>query len=106
MEEITGDQTVASASMKNSKTGEAIEVACDGIFVAIGHDPQTDIFKDLAACDEHGFIITEGKTTQTSTPGLFACGDVMDPIYKQAVTAAGTGCMAALDAQKYLESLD
>jgi len=105
IEEILGDQTVSGALLRNPDSGEATEIACDGIFVAIGHDPQTEVFTGLAECDDHGFIITEGKTTHTSTPGLFACGDVMDPVYKQAITAAGTGCMAALDAQKFLESL-
>jgi thioredoxin reductase (NADPH) len=106
IDEVKGEETVSGALLRNRETGETVEINCDGIFVAIGHDPQTALFRELAECDEHGFIITEGKTTRTTTPGLFACGDVIDPVYKQAVTAAGTGCMAALDAQKYIESLE
>ena len=106
VEEIRGDQTVASAVLRNKETGETVERECQGIFVAIGHEPQTEVFKELVDCDENGFMQTEQRSTRTKTPGLFACGDVMDPVYKQAVTAAGTGCMAALDAQRYLESLE
>jgi len=103
IEEILGDNTVTGAILKNNLTGEPMQIACDGIFVAIGHDPQTSLFGGLTELDEQKFIITKAKSTETKTPGLFAAGDVMDPVYKQAVTAAGTGCMAALDAQKYIE---
>ena len=105
IEEILGDGTVTGAILKNNETGEQMQIACDGIFVAIGHDPQTSLFEGLAELDDQKFIITKAKSTETKTPGLFAAGDVMDPVYKQAVTAAGTGCMAALDAQKYIEEL-
>lgn len=106
IEEIVGDQVVAGAKLRNSKTGETRELACDGIFVAIGHDPKTELFRDLVECDEHGFVKVEGWSARTKAPGIFACGDVCDPVYKQAVVAAGTGCMAALDAQKYLEAMN
>jgi len=104
VEEITGEQLVNGATLRNKETGETRHVDCDGIFVAIGHDPQTQIFRHLVDCDDHGFVRVEQWSTRTSAPGVFACGDVCDPVYKQAVVAAGTGCMAALDAQKYLES--
>ena len=97
--------TVTGAILKNNLTDETMEIVCDGIFVAIGHDPQTSLFADLAELDDQKFIITKAKSTETKTQGLFAAGDVMDPLYKQAVTAAGTGCMAAIDAQKYIEEL-
>jgi thioredoxin reductase (NADPH) len=105
VEEITGDQLVTGAALRNSETGETREIACDGIFVAIGHDPKTELVRDLVECDEHGFIKVQPWSTRTTAAGIFACGDVCDPVYKQAVVAAGTGCMAALDAQKYLESM-
>jgi thioredoxin reductase (NADPH) len=104
IEDVTGEQFVTGAALRNTATGETRHVACDGIFVAIGHDPKTALFRDLVDCDEHGFIKVEAWSTRTSAPGIFACGDVCDPVYKQAVVAAGTGCMAALDAQKYLEN--
>ena len=106
VEEITGDQFVEGAVLRNKETGETERVECKGIFVAIGHDPKTELFRDLVKCDERGFIKVETWSSRTSAPGIFACGDVRDSIYKQAVLAAGTGCMAALDAQKYLENLE
>ena len=105
IQEILGENTVTGAMLKNNLTGETMQIACDGIFVAIGHDPQTSLFVDLAELDDQKFIITKGRSTETKTPGLFAAGDVMDSVYKQAVTAAGNGCKAALDAQKYIENL-
>lgn len=103
--DILGETSVTGAVLRNTETGETEIIVCDGIFVAIGHDPQSALFKELVDLDSAGFIITQPRSTATRTPGLFACGDVMDPVYKQAVTAAGTGCMAALDAQHYLEAL-
>jgi thioredoxin reductase (NADPH) len=103
IQEILGDEAVSGAVLRNPETGENKSVPCDGIFVAIGHDPKTEIFRDLVDCDDHGFIRVQPGSTRTSASGVFACGDVCDPVYKQAVVAAGWGCMAALDAQRYLE---
>ena len=106
LEEITGDKLVTGAILKNCQTGKRHEIKCHGIFVAIGHEPQTQVFKDLVNIDENGLIKIEKGSTRTSTPGLFACGDVCDPVYKQAVVAAGHGCMAALDAEQYIERMN
>ncbi len=103
VEEIRGDQRgVTGAVLKNAVSGEIRQVACQGVFVAIGHDPQTEAFRDLVDVDEEGFITVAADSTRTSTPGVFACGDVRDKRYKQAVLAAGHGCMAALDVEQYL----
>lgn len=106
VEEILGDSAVTGAVLKNPATKEKREIRCDGIFVAIGHDPQTEVLKHLIETDENGFIQVEADSTRTSTPGVFACGDVRDPVYKQAVVAAGHGCMAAMDVERYLELKD
>jgi len=105
IEDLTGDDVLTGAVLKNPDTGEKQTVQCDGIFVAIGHDPKTEVFRSLIDCDDHGFIKVRAGSPCTSDPGIFACGDVCDPVYKQAVVAAGYGCMAALEAQRYLESL-
>ena len=103
IEEILGDASgVRGAVLRQSQTGEEKEVSCQGIFVAIGHDPKTGPFKDLVKMDAEGFIEADPASTRTSAPGVFACGDVRDPRYKQAVLAAGHGCMAALDVEQYL----
>lgn len=104
VQEIIGEKLVTGVALRNPDTGDMQHLDCDGIFVAIGHDPRTELFRDLLECDEQGFVKVEPWSARTSADGIFACGDVCDPIYKQAVVAAGTGCMAALDAQKYLES--
>jgi thioredoxin reductase (NADPH) len=93
---------VTGAELRNVKTGERAEVVCDGVFVAVGHTPNAAFLNGQVETDAGGFIVCRNGTTATSVPGVFACGDVMDPRYKQAVTAAGTGCMAAIDAERYL----
>jgi thioredoxin reductase (NADPH) len=101
-QEILGDEAVTGVRVKNTVTGEESVLDVTGFFVAIGHKPNTDIFKPYVDLDEHGYIITEKGSTRTNIPGVFACGDAQDNIYRQAITAAGTGCMAALDAERYL----
>ncbi len=101
--DIKGSGMVSGAVLKNTRTGEHREIQCDGIFVAIGHDPETAVFKNIVQVDGQGFIEVHNGSTQTMTPGVFACGDVRDPVYKQAIVAAAYGCMAALDVIKYLE---
>lgn len=103
IEEIKGDNTVQSVIIKDTQTGKTEEQKVDGIFMAIGHIPNTKIFNSGLDMDEDGYIKTVPGTTKTNIAGVFACGDVQDKIYKQAITAAGSGCMAALDAEKYLE---
>jgi len=101
--EVLGDNVVKGIRIRNLKNNE--ETTLDdvtGVFVAIGHKPNTDLFKGVLTMDDVGYIQTKGQSTVTDLPGIFACGDVMDPVYRQAVTAAGTGCRAALDAEKFL----
>ena len=106
VDEILGDQVVEGLRMVNNQTGEKEEIAITGFFVAIGHKPNTDIFKGQLEMDSTGYLITKGKSTKTNKPGVFASGDVQDKEYRQAVTAAGTGCMAALDAERYLATVE
>lgn len=106
IDEVLGDQVVEGLRMVNNVTGEKQEIAITGLFIAIGHKPNTDIFKGQIDMDDTGYLITKGKSTKTNKPGVFACGDVQDKEYRQAVTAAGTGCMAALDAERYLASVE
>lgn len=105
VDEVLGDQVVEGLRMVNNLTGEKEEIEITGLFIAIGHKPNTDIFKGQLDMDEVGYIITKGKSTKTNKPGVFASGDAQDKEYRQAVTAAGTGCMAALDAERYLSSI-
>lgn len=98
----TKEQGVNSVRIVNNKTGEEKIFSCQGVFIAIGHKPNTELFRGILEMDELGYIKTEGKTMKTSIPGVFACGDVQDSYYRQAVTAAGTGCMAAIDAERFL----
>ncbi|RKS25531.1 thioredoxin reductase (NADPH) [Flavobacterium endophyticum] len=106
VDEVIGDQVVEGLRMVNNFTGEKSEIAITGLFIAIGHKPNTDIFKGQLDMDDTGYLITAGKTTKTNLPGVFAAGDVQDKEYRQAITAAGTGCMAALDAERYLATLE
>jgi thioredoxin reductase (NADPH) len=103
-DEVLGDQKVTGVRIKNNKTGETKEISINGFFVAIGHQPNSAIFKGWLDMDEAGYIKTIPGTSKTNREGVFASGDVQDKIYRQAVTAAGTGCMAALDAERYLSA--
>ena len=105
IEEVLGDQVVEGIRIKNNLTDTKEEILVSGLFIAIGHRPNTDLFRGQIEMDESGYLITKNKTTHTNIPGVFASGDVQDKEYRQAVTAAGTGCMAALDAERYLQSV-
>ncbi|MGM0587857.1 MAG: thioredoxin-disulfide reductase [Bacteroidota bacterium] len=107
LHEVLGDDVVDGVVIKNNNTGEKTTLDdVTGVFIAIGHKPNTELFEGVAEMDDVGYLKTEGDTTKTKVPGLFACGDVIDPIYRQAVTAAGSGCKAALDAERYLGELE
>ena len=105
VEEVIGDdnpKNVKGIKIKNVKTNEVIEMNLDGIFIAIGHDPATQLFKDQLEMDNEGYLVTKSDSTETNVPGVFAAGDIKDKVFRQAVTAAGMGCMAALEAEKHL----
>ena len=93
---------VTAVKVKNLKTGAVATIDCDGLFLAIGHKPNTKLFEGQLELDVKGYLVTQNKSTRTNIPGVFACGDVQDIVYRQAVTAAGTGCMAAIDAERFL----
>lgn len=105
LDEVLGGNVVEGVRIVNNKTDEKQELDVTGVFVAIGHKPNTDLFKGILDMNDTGYLITKGKSTKTNLPGIFAAGDVQDHEYRQAVTAAGTGCMAALDAERYLGAL-
>lgn len=106
IDEVLGDQVVEGIRIKNNQTQETEEILITGLFIAIGHKPNTELFKGQLDMDDSGYLITKGKSTKTNLPGVFASGDVQDKEYRQAVTAAGTGCMAALDAERYLQYIE
>ncbi|MDG1811110.1 MAG: thioredoxin-disulfide reductase [Polaribacter sp.] len=104
--EVLGESVVEGARIVNNKTKEKHDIAITGAFIAIGHKPNSDLFKGVLDMDDVGYLITKGKSSKTNLPGVFAAGDIQDKEYRQAVTAAGSGCMAALDAERYLGALE
>jgi len=106
VEEILGEEKTNAVRIINNKTGEKTEIPVSAYFVAIGHQPNSEIFKGWLDMDETGYVVTKPGTTKTNIEGVFACGDLQDKVYRQAVTAAGTGCMAALDAERYLGTIE
>ncbi|AZJ35098.1 thioredoxin-disulfide reductase [Tenacibaculum singaporense] len=106
IDEVLGENVVEGVRAVNNQTGEKTEIPVTGVFIAIGHKPNSDLFKGVLDMDDTGYLITKGKSTKTNLPGVFAAGDIQDKEYRQAVTAAGTGCMAALDAERYLGALE
>jgi thioredoxin reductase (NADPH) len=106
VDEIIGDVKVEALRLRSTVDDETWEVPADGLFVAIGHDPNTALFREQLEHDAQGYLVTKPGTTETNIPGVFAAGDVQDHTYRQAVTAAGSGCMAALDAERFLASLE
>jgi len=104
--DVLGENKVSGVRVRNTRTGEESQLDVTGLFVAIGHDPRSELFAQQVRRDDEGYILVDAPTTQTNLAGVFACGDVVDHTYRQAVTAAGTGCAAALDAERYLASLD
>ena len=101
-DEVLGAEEVEGLRIYNNLTGEKLEIAIKGFFVAIGHKPNSDVFKDFLETDEVGYVKTKADSSKTNVPGVFACGDLQDSVYRQAITAAGTGCMAALEAERFL----
>ncbi len=106
IDEVLGDNVVEGVRAINNQTEETHDISVTGVFIAIGHKPNSDLFKGVLDMDETGYLITKGKSTKTNLPGVFAAGDIQDKEYRQAVTAAGSGCMAALDAERYLGALE
>jgi thioredoxin reductase (NADPH) len=105
IDEVIGENVVEGIKIKNNLNNEVSEIKITGLFIAIGHSPNTDIFRGSVEMDDSGYILTDKISTKTNIPGVFAAGDVQDKDYRQAITAAGTGCMAALDAERYLQEV-
>jgi len=105
VETINGERSVESITLRDTVTGDVRDIEVNGLFIAIGHDPRSELVKGQVDLDAEGYVLVEGRTTATNLPGVFACGDLVDHTYRQAVTAAGTGCSAALDAERYLQSI-
>lgn len=103
---INGDNNVESLTLTDTVTGETRELEVQGLFIAIGHDPRSELIKGQVDLDENGYVLCEGRSTRTNVPGVFACGDLVDHVYRQAITAAGSGCAAALDAEHYLADVN
>lgn len=106
VDEVLGETKLEGLRLRSTETDETWDVPADGMFVAIGHDPNTSLFRDQLDHDANGYLVTKPRSTETNIPGVFAAGDVQDHTYRQAVTAAGSGCMAALDAERYLAALE
>jgi thioredoxin reductase (NADPH) len=103
---ILGEDRVTGLRLRDTTTGEEREIAADGLFIAIGHEPRSDLFKGQIDLDDEGYVLVDAPSTRTNLDGVFACGDVVDHVYRQAITAAGTGCAAALDAERHLAALE
>jgi thioredoxin reductase (NADPH) len=106
VDEIHGDKSLSGVTLRNTTTGETSDLEIKGLFIAIGHEPRSELVVGQVELDRAGYVLTDGKSTRTNVPGVFACGDLVDHTYRQAITAAGTGCSAALDAERYLADLD
>jgi thioredoxin reductase (NADPH) len=104
--EIHGESKVTGLTLRDTRTGQTREIEATGLFIAVGHDPRSELVKGQVELDDEGYIVTDGHSTRTNLAGVFAAGDVVDHTYRQAITAAGTGCQAALDAERYLTALD
>lgn len=106
MAALHGDQALTGVTLRDTTDGSERELELNGLFIAVGHDPRSELLRGQVDLDAEGYVLTEGKSSRTNLPGVFACGDLVDHTYRQAITAAGSGCAAALDAERYLADLD